>query len=536
MKTKISEFAQGVFHILDLVFIGFILVIGWFLQWLFLPPMFRFDMLIWWIYLIALTTPIGIYFAARRFKYLQYLAVVPVLLVVLNFGYAFINSGIFTADERHGLIGEVEEKPFKEDMNVVDTSRLRILDSNDALRHAENRLGSETGLGSQFELRESSFTLQTVGENFYWVAPLEHRGFFRWRSNREGSPGYIKVNATTRETELVRDFNIKYTQSAYLSNDIKRHVYQNYSRTKAYTDFSFEIDPEGHPYYVITVYDNEIGRKGSIEEGILLVDATDGGITFFEDNNAPEWVNRIVPEAFYQERLKYWGRYPNGWFNPSNEGQLKPSSGRNMVYNDGRAYYYSGITSWGADESTNGFMLMDSRTGEVTFYRVSGATETKAMNIAEGRVQNAGYSASFPILISVGGEPTYFITLKDSNNNIAEYAFVSVKDYMRSGVSRSLETAQLEYMMEIGLRSDTDFIVDESELEEAAGVIERINPVVIEGDTYYFIKLEGSNKLYRGSFKNHVNLVLTQPGDNVDMAYIPSEDNEIKIFKNENMN
>ncbi len=524
------------FKVLDLFVIGLVTLLFLFFIWLFLPPLLVFNFASSWIILILYLGVVGTYLTATKKGMLQFFLVIPILMIVVMIGYTFFTSAIFTHEQRYALIGDIEEKEFSEEIKVIDTSRLRILDSSDALRHAENRLGSESGIGSQFELREGDFTLQTIDGHLYWVAPLQYRGFFKWRNNPEGAEGYIMVNANTRETKWVRDYKIKYSTSAYWGNDIHRHVYNNFSRSKGYTDFSFEVDDTGRPHYIITVYDNTIGFGGSVVEGILVVDAVNGEITFYEKGSAyPQWVDRVVPESFFARRLKDWGRYPNGWFNPSNQGQLKLSSGRNIVYNQGKAYYYTGITSWGADEATVGFMLMDTRTGETTFYRISGATETKAMAIAEGRVQNAGYRATPPVLISVGGHPTYFMTLKDSNNNIAEYAFVNVEDFMRSGVSRNIETAQAEYMVEIGLRKDTDFIIDESQLSKVEGVVERINMVIVEGDTYYYIKLQGNPNLYKGSFKSHVNLVITEKGDTVTIQYLASEDNTIRIFKNHNI-
>ena len=35
------------------------------------------------------------------------------------------------------------------------------------------------------------------------------------------------------------------------------------------------------------------------------------------------------------------------------------------------------------------------------------------MESAEGQVQNLGYQATFPILLNISGEPTYFMALKD---------------------------------------------------------------------------------------------------------------------------
>lgn len=502
--------------------------------WLFRVPLFRMDSFLFLLYInifvIGITVLLAIW--GPKLKPIFYF-LLPSLLISITILYLVFSSGVFNATDRYELIGDIDIKEFSEDMKVVDTDKLRILDRNDALRHAENRLGSETGLGSQFELNAQNFTLQIIEDELYWVAPLAHRGFLRWWNNKDGTPGYIKVNATTRDTELVLDHKIRYTESSYLNDNIRRYVYLNHSMSAKYTDFSFQLDNKGVPHYTITVFESQNGIYGDEVEGILIVNATNGDMEFFE-NDYPDWVDRVYPKSFFEERVAWWGRYPNGWFNPSNENQLRPSRGINVVYNDGRAYFYTGLTSWGGDEATTGFMLMDSRTGTTTYYQISGATEEKAMGIAEGRVQNAGYKATFPVLINVGGNPTYFMTLKDQNNHIAEYAFVNVKDYMRSGVSRNIETAHAEYLVEIGLRADTGFIIDESELIEVSGMIERINSTIVEGDTYFFFKVENDDNIYKVSFKNHPKSVLTKIGDEVDFSYIPSEENEVKVFDNKN--
>ena len=51
---------------------------------------------------------------------------------------------------------------------------------------------------------------------------------------------------------------------------------------------------------------------------------------------------------------------------------------------------------------------MNQRTMETKFYEVEGATEASAMSSAEGQVQNLKYVATFPLLLNISGEPTYF--------------------------------------------------------------------------------------------------------------------------------
>ena len=59
---------------------------------------------------------------------------------------------------------------------------------------------------------------------------------------------------------------------------------------------------------------------------------------------------------------------------------------------------------------------------------MSGATEMAAQSSAEGKVQQFGYRASFPMIINLDGQPTYFMTLKVNAGLIKQYAFVSVSN------------------------------------------------------------------------------------------------------------
>ena len=57
---------------------------------------------------------------------------------------------------------------------------------------------------------------------------------------------------------------------------------------------------------------------------------------------------------------------------------------------------------------------MNQRTMETRYYSIAGAEEFSAMDSAEGQVQNLGYEATFPLLLNVADEPTYFMALKDN--------------------------------------------------------------------------------------------------------------------------
>ena len=72
---------------------------------------------------------------------------------------------------------------------------------------------------------------------------------------------------------------------------------------------------------------------------------------------------------------------------------------------------------------------MNQRTMETKYYEIEGAIEDSAMTSAEGKVQNLGYKATFPLLLNIDAEPTYFMALKDASGLVKKYAMVNVHNY-----------------------------------------------------------------------------------------------------------
>ncbi|MGG7060583.1 cell shape-determining protein, partial [Clostridium tertium] len=123
-----------------------------------------------------------------------------------------------------------------------------------------------------------------------------------------------------------------------------------------------------------------------------------------------------------------------------------PTEGTSLVYgNDNKAYWYTGITSSGGDESTIGFMLVDTRTKEAKLYKQPGATETAAMRSAEGKVQEKNYEATFPVMYNILGKPTYVSSLKDKAGLVKMVSFVSVEDFSVLGLGETKEEALRNY-------------------------------------------------------------------------------------------
>jgi len=521
---KIGLYSIPVIAIILLVIIDFIVMPVWSLN--------HIGTLIVLLVLSAIIAGlISIVFRNRK-AYSSFILVA--LFVLLIIGQLFRSSGIFQHEKKKALLGDVTEKQFSLDVSPVDLSKLPEVTPRMALNLGDKRLGEDLALGSQVTLNE--FWANHVDGELYYVAPLAHSGFFRWMDNKDGTPGYVIINAANqRDVKLVReidgkDIRIKYQPDSYLGDDLKRKIYRSGYRNIGLTDFSFELDDDFNPQWVVTLYNNKVGASGADPVGILVVDPQTGDMKEYSLDNMPSWVDRAVPLNIAIEQINNWGRFVNGWWNPSKRGMLQTTDGSSVVYNEGKSYYYTGITSAGADESTIGFMLVDTRTKESVIYRISGATESAAMRSAEGAVQQFEYEATFPILINLEGEPTYYMTLLDRQGLIKQFAFVNVRDYSIVGIGETKNQASSNYVSRLrdrGQWTPIENVHDEVELE---GKVKRVGNSIVDSTTYYYLLLDSKDdKIFIAPLSMSNQLPLTKEGDRVKINYFDNPSSNINL-------
>lgn len=428
------------------------------------------------------------------------------------------------------LIGQVEEVEFSDEIKHIDLKQLPTIDKELAYKLADKKLGEVPSLGSQVDI--GNLTLQSIDGQLYYVGPLEHSSVFKWFANSEGTKGYVKISATNQnDVKLVTDLNgkeirLKYIESACIFSDIKRYAYLKDMKA-GHTDFIFELDDEGKPYWVITRYDNGIGIIERKALGTLIIDAQTGESNIYDIENTPSWVDRIQPTKYINNYLEKWGRLVHGVLNFSDKDKLKTTEGMNIIFNNNECYYVTGITSVGNDEGLVGFTLTNTRTGKTIMYKTSGATENASMKSAEGKVQQFGYSATFPYLINIQSEPTYFMTLKDSNGLVKQYAMVNVKNYNTVAVGDTLQTTLNRY---IEVLTNTSISLEGSNSEASiVGEVERIGLVVKEGSSIYDIKIKGEQSLFSVSTETSREVALTNVGDKVSIRFIKVGDGKYII-------
>jgi hypothetical protein len=470
---------------------------------------------------------------------------IPLFLLGVLFIYCTIIPAVTSwpllrTNDYRNLIGKIETgKALSNHMLPISLDKIRVVDQSLAEILGDKVLGSQSALGSQVTL--GTFNIQKVNNGLYWVAPLLHSGFFKWQKNSQGTNGYVMVNATNeRDVKLVQEVGgkkvyIKYQSEAYFMDNLERYLYfQGYWHI-GLTDYSFEIDDAGQPYWVVTKYKKTIGFQGDEAQGVVIVNAGTGEIKEYDIKDAPTWVDRIQPANFIENQLNNWGEYVKGYWNFSNENKLKITEPVSLVYgDDNEAYWYTGLTSVGADEATVGFVLVNSRTKRAIWYKQSGATEFAAQNSAKGKVQEKGFSASSPIPYNINNIPTYVMTLKDNGGLVKMYAMVAIEDYTIVGVGNTLREALMAYKNAFNTTGNKINAKSKTEKMGLHSVISRINSDVKNGNSYYYFTLKNSPKVFIGSSQISNDFPISNIGDSVEISF--DNDNQdvidVSTFKN----
>ncbi|NCC69308.1 MAG: hypothetical protein EOM14_14145 [Clostridia bacterium] len=147
------------------------------------------------------------------------------------------------------------------------------------------------------------------------------------------------------------------------------------------------------------------------------------------------------------------------------------------------------------------------------------------MDSAQGAVQQYEYSATFPLLLNISGQPTYFIALKDDSSLVKMYAMVNVQQYQIVATGTSAVNCASNYetlLAENGIISDYDGSVSKGK-EVVTGRIEEIRTAVISGNTIYYLQLDSSDVFYSISASVAQQVVVLDVGDRVEITYSPGD-------------
>ena len=476
--------------------------------------------------------------------------IIAVLLVAVGIGYLF-SCEFFRASSYSKIISVDTDSNFSEDIEeqTADSfSEIPKLDEDTAAQLAARALGALKDIGSvsQFTIAPENSQINYQGKP-YRVVPLQYADIIKWLVNtREGFPGYVMVNMADESTNFVelKDGSIRYSAYEHFNKLLKRHLRFEFP-TYLFADATFEVNDDGDPFWICARLDKTIGLFGGTDViGIVLVDAVSGecieySMDQLKDDPNLQWIDRVYDSDLIVQQYNYYGKYQKGFWNSllGQKDVIKTTDGYNYIAKNDDVWMYTGVTSVTSDQSIIGFVLVNQRTKEADFYNVTGGTEYSAQQAAEGRVMDLGYTATFPLLLNIGGEPTYFLSLKDPKNQIVQqYALINVANYNNNkmgvtgtDLSKCL-ASYIESLKEKGITVDInpddvvtpgtneDKTPDTSKLT-ASGTIADIRTAVMGGESYYYIKLDSNEAYFAIAASKDEGVVILNRGDSVTVTY-----------------
>lgn len=476
--------------------------------------------------------------------------IIAVLLVAVGVGY-LVSCEFFRASSYSKIISVDTDSNFSEDIEeqTADSfSEIPKLDEDTAAQLAARALGALKDIGSvsQFTIAPENSQINYQGKP-YRVVPLQYADIIKWLVNtREGFPGYVMVNMADESTNFVelKYGSIRYSAYEHFNKLLKRHLRFEFP-TYLFADATFEVNDDGDPFWICARLDKTIGLFGGTDViGIVLVDAVSGecieySMDQLKDDPNLQWIDRVYDSDLIVQQYNYYGKYQKGFWNSllGQKDVIKTTDGYNYIAKNDDVWMYTGVTSVTSDQSIIGFVLVNQRTKEADFYNVTGGTEYSAQQAAEGRVMDLGYTATFPLLLNIGGEPTYFLSLKDPKNQIVQqYALINVANYNNNkmgvtgtDLSKCL-ASYIESLKEKGITVDInpDDVVTPGTNEDktpdttkltASGTIADIRTAVMGGESYYYIKLDSNEAYFAIAASKDEGVVILNRGDSVTVTY-----------------
>ncbi len=452
-----------------------------------------------------------------KFGTIKVLAIIIGLCVLVGILGGLIGAQIFNASRYRELL-TVQDGDFTKDVASISYDAIPRLDRDSAAKLGDRKMGELSDMVSQFSVMDNYTQINYQGKPVR-VTPLAYADVFKWVSNvKEGIPGYLMIDMVSQEVNLIRlPEGMKYSTAEHFGRNLLRHLRFQYP-TKIFADQTFEVNEEGVPYWICPTYEYRIGLySGRDINGAVLVNAISGESTYYAVSDIPSWVDRVYNAELIIEQYDYYGTLVNGFWNSilAQKDCRVTTDGYNYMALGDDVYMYTGITSVAADESNVGFILCNQRTKETTFYAVPGAEEYSAMRSAEGQVQEMRYNATFPLLLNVAGEPTYFIALKDASELVKMYAMVNVKQYQVVVAANTVEECERNYLQRLNSAGIKEEDPSLNVVVPVEGVIAGVRSAVVNGNSCYYYTLDGNPQVYSLSVATDERAAILNVGDAV---------------------
>jgi hypothetical protein len=459
---------------------------------------------------------------------------VAVIGVIAFLGRGCASSAMFHSFEYAHMIGPVTERAWTQDVQPKDPKHVRLVPRELAVFLADKQLGTVQGaIGSQFSVSHALITLQFVKGDYWYVAPLDYKGFFVWL-NTDSAPGYVMVHGEDpfRTVKVVTTEKFVYTPEAFFGKNLERHIWESGYYNYALTDYSLEVDESGKAWWVVSAYQPTIGWSGDKVRGVIIVDPTSGDCTFHAMGSVPSWVDRAVPDQLVKSYLTWRGKYSGGFWNSifGKKNLTKPEDPTIVYGSNQEPLWVACITSNNiSDESMIGLVYVDSRTGSAVEYHAAGNTESAVLKAVNNKISFKKWHGADPVLYNVYGTMASIVPLLGESGTFQGVAIANVRD-SQVAIGDDAVGAFREYQRILAQAGNQMAPETANMREHLTGVVDRFASELKGTATIYFVHVKDFPHLFTGGSELSSKLPVTQVGDRVVIQYIGSGEDVLPML------
>ncbi|WP_066192654.1 MFS transporter [Gracilibacillus timonensis] len=372
--------------------------------------------------------------------------------------------------------------------------------------------------------------VQKVDDEIVYVAPVEFADFWKFLRGQE-TPGYFTISATNVNAQP--DFHedaMNYTNSSYFHKYVKRVIYNQYPNYIQSGEAQIEVDDNGKPWYVQTIYKPmHITNKPNLDQlKVVVIDPDTGDMQSFDTDEAPAFIEGSVSSEMATLTNDYYGKYVHGWLNSvfgKRDVKIPNQSGSEsgvtpMFDENGDMYYFTDMTSPKENiDSALGYTLINARTGELTYYggeKNNGIMDSEgAKQIVNKEFPEKKWEGYMPVLYNIDGNPTWVVNVLDPNGLHKQYAYIKANDsdfvVFGDTANETLDAYRMALLQDPGNTGATG----ETQTEEVTGTINRVLVHSTEQGQIVQFLIEDDTTIYTVNASKVPLAIFLQQGDGI---------------------
>ncbi|SDP13306.1 DNA-binding protein [Halobacillus aidingensis] len=373
---------------------------------------------------------------------------------------------------------------------------------------------------------------QQIDGEIAYVAPVEFSSFWRYLRGKE-TEGYFTITATNinAQPEFVES-KMRYTNSSFFNHNVQRVVYGKHPDYVQSGDAQIEVDDEGKPWYVQTIYKPLLfsNRPDMNDIKVAIVDPVSGDIETYDSSNAPDFVEGSVSSELAAIENEYFGKYVNGWLNSifgKKDVKIPNESGTESsvtpIFNEaGEMFYFTDMASPKENiDSALGYTLINARTGALTYYngqQNQGIMDSKgAVQIVNKQYPEKNWTGTMPVLYNVDGHPTWIVNVLDPNGLFKQYAYIKAADSDFAVFGDTAKQTLNAYRLQIAQDPSSVEGSQGVDLTEKSGTINRVLVTSTDSRQSVQFLLEGETPIYTVNTSKAPLAIFLKEGDQVNM-------------------